>query len=182
MWVANALTLSRIPLAIVFCVTYGYPQWSLGVIAAAALTDALDGAVARRARSRAEAHGLRVSSAGEWLDPVADKIFMAAVVVTLALHGTPIAVVLAICARELAIIPLGIVYRIVRPHVEHAFKADFLGKATTIAQLAAVAGAVIQAPWAAPAAVLAGTIGIAAVIHYAIRRGIGRPRAVSVRE
>lgn len=170
MWVANALTLSRLPLAIVFVVTYGDPRWSISVIAVAALTDALDGTIARRARARASARGQRVSQAGEWLDPVADKLFLATVVVTLALHGTPLSVILAIGARELAIIPLGLAYRVVRPHTEHAFKADALGKATTVAQLAAVASAVAHTGWTEPLAVLAGGLGIAAVAHYVASR------------
>lgn len=170
MWVANALTLSRVPLAIVFCVTYGDPRWSLGVIAVAALTDAFDGAIARRARARACERGERVSSAGEWLDPVADKLFIAAVIAMLALHGTPASVILAIAARELAIIPLGVAYRLVRPHTEHAFKADALGKATTIAQLAAVASAAAHTRWTEPLAMVAGGLGIAAVAHYVVSR------------
>ena len=170
MWVANALTLCRIPLAIAFCLTYGDRRWSLAIIAAAALTDALDGTVARRARARARLQGMPVSSAGEWLDPVADKLFLAAVVAMLAIHGTPVWVILAIAARELAIIPLGIAHRIVRPHTEHAFKADALGKVTTVVQLAAVASAVAGSPWTRHLVVLAGGLGLTAVVHYVIRR------------
>jgi cardiolipin synthase len=175
MWLANLLTLSRIPLAIVFCATYGDRAWSFAVIAAAALTDALDGAVARRARARAELYHRRVSSVGEWLDPVADKVFVVTVAGTLATHGVPLAIVLAVCTRELLVIPLGLVYRLVRPGVEHAFKADAFGKATTIAQMVAVTGLVAQAPWAAAASVIAGALGIAAVAHY-VMRGLARPR------
>jgi hypothetical protein len=88
----------------------------------------------------------------------------------LALDGVPLSVILAIGARELAIIPLGLVYRFAHPHTEHAFKADALGKATTIAQLAAVASAVAHTRWTQPLAVLAGGIGIAAVAHYVVSR------------
>ena len=170
MWLANALTVSRIPLAIAFCLVYPARAWSLGVIAVAALTDALDGSVARRARARAAAHAVRVSSAGEWLDPVADKFFVVMVVGTLAVrHAAPLALGIAICARELVIVPLGIAYRLVRPGVEHAFKADALGKATTVAQLAAVAALVARVSFAPAAAAIAGALGILAAAHYVTR-------------
>jgi cardiolipin synthase len=173
MWLANLLTLTRIPLAIDFWVTYGDPEWSLIILAVAAVTDALDGRVARWAKARAARQGVRVSTAGEWLDPLADKFFVLMVLGAITVHEhTPLIVVTAILARELVIVPLGVIYRLVlmnRPRVEHAFQADSIGKATTIAQLVAVAGLVAHARWAVPVAMAAGVLGIGAALHYVFR-------------
>ena len=68
--------------------------------------------------------------------------------------------------------PLGIVYRVVlvaRPRVEHAFQADALGKATTIAQLFAVVAIVVHSGFAVPLAALACVLGLAASAHYVVR-------------
>src|SRR5262245_29702605 len=114
MWLANALTISRIPLAVVFWLTYGHAAVSVAVIAAAALSDSLDGAIARWARAHARGP---VSTSGEWLDPLADKIFIVVVLATIAVHEhVSLAVVLAVAARELLIIPLGIAYRLTLLH------------------------------------------------------------------
>jgi len=83
MWLANALTLSRIPLAGLFWLTYGDRAWSFAILAVAAITDALDGTFARRARARTPC----ASTAGEWLDPLADKIFVIVVLAAAVCHG-----------------------------------------------------------------------------------------------
>ena len=171
MWLANGLTLARIPLAGVFWLTYGHVAWSMAVIALAAVTDALDGRIARRARARI---GPCASHAGEWLDPVADKVFVFVVLATLVAHAAaPWSVAVLILARELVIVPLGIIYRVVlvaKPPVEHAFQADLLGKATTIAQLFAVLAIVAHAQLLGLSlAIAAGVLGLAAAGHYVIR-------------
>lgn len=66
--VADTLTLVRIPMAVVF-VAFTAPAVRLTALAIAAATDLLDGAIARRFGS---------SRFGVVLDPVADKLFMAA--------------------------------------------------------------------------------------------------------
>jgi phosphatidylglycerophosphate synthase len=168
MWLANALTLSRIPLAAAFCATYGRIGWSLAIIAVAAVTDALDGTFARRAHARGK-HG----TAGEWLDPLADKIFVAAALVTVVVHvPSALPLVLVTCARELVLGPLIVWYRIVRstrPVVPHVFRADALGKATTIAQIVTVVALVAQSSLAMPLALTTGALGLAAVAHYIVR-------------
>jgi phosphatidylglycerophosphate synthase len=170
MWLANALTLARIPLAGVFWLTYGRVEWSIAVIALAALTDALDGRIARRARARI---GPRASRAGEWLDPVADKVFVFVVLATIVSHGAaPWTLAMLVLARELVIVPLGIAYRVAlvaRPHVEHAFQADALGKVTTALQMFAVAAIAANSSLAFPLAGGACIVGLAAAAHYVVR-------------
>jgi len=65
---ADALTMLRIPLAVVF-VAVPTPAVRLAVLALAAVSDFTDGVVARR---------FGASRIGVVLDPVADKLFMAA--------------------------------------------------------------------------------------------------------
>src|SRR5438132_1656276 len=90
-WVtwADVLTALRVPLAVAFPFVH-HPGAQLGVVAAVAVTDFFDGMLARRFGS---------SRAGAVLDPVADKLFMAAAFLTVArsgrLHPIEIAGVLA---------------------------------------------------------------------------------------
>ena len=74
---ANIVSLSRVPLALAFAV---FPAVGvrLAVLAGAAATDLLDGALARR---------LGPSRLGAWMDPVADKIFMLTAFVALGTTG-----------------------------------------------------------------------------------------------
>jgi cardiolipin synthase len=170
MWLANALTLARIPLAGVFWLTYGDRAWSFAIIAAAAVTDALDGTLARRARARTPS----ASTAGEWLDPLADKVFVVCVLAAAATHGTTTwPVVALVCARELLLLPLILAYRITRPCPAHVFQADRLGKITTIVQLGAVVAIVADLAIAPVLVVAACGLGLAAAAHY-VARGLTR--------
>ena len=81
---ANLLSLSRVPLAVVFVwalnagAGWGPP---LLVLLVAGASDALDGWVARRAAAR-QSGGLLVGTAagmGSWLDPICDKLFVSTV-------------------------------------------------------------------------------------------------------
>ena len=171
MWLANALTLSRIPLAGVFWLVYDRPAEALAVLAGAAASDALDGSLARRARARAAAKGERASSSGEWLDPLADKVFVLAAIAAIVAHAPRTLPLVALaCTRELALVPLAAAYRFAARHpIAHAYRADRIGKATTIAQFVTLAGLVARARWAPAAAFLAGALGLAAVGHYVAR-------------
>jgi cardiolipin synthase len=75
---ANQLTLLRMLLIPVFAllVIYGYMGPALSVFLIAALTDALDGLLARRTGQ---------TTLGAWLDPVADKLLVATMFIVLAL-------------------------------------------------------------------------------------------------
>src|SRR6266700_3047194 len=78
-WVtrADVLTALRVPLALLFPFLR-HPAWQLGAVAVAAASDFFDGVLARRFGS---------SRVGGILDPVADKLFMAAAFLTLAGRG-----------------------------------------------------------------------------------------------
>jgi len=168
MWVANALTLSRIPLAAVFWLTYGDLRLSLAIVALAALSDAVDGWVARRAQQRTG----RRSTIGEWLDPLCDKLFIVSTIAAVVVHEQPPApIVVLITARELLLAPLGIVYRIVLAvhPMAHQFRASVLGKATTVVQFFAMLALLLERAWVMPLAILAGALGVAATAQYVVR-------------
>src|SRR3989441_3033067 len=78
-WVTRAdlLTALRLPLAAAFPFVH-QPTWQLALVGAAAASDFFDGMLARRFGG---------SRAGAVLDPTADKVFMAAAVLTLAPPG-----------------------------------------------------------------------------------------------
>lgn len=167
MWLAHALTLSRIPIAVVFWLTYGNAPVSLALVVLAALTDAADGNVARWSKRRTG----NTSTLGEWLDPLADKIFVLLVLGAIQVHDPiPWGIMALIVARELVLVPVAMIYRIV-VHGEHKFKAGVLGKAATIAELAAVCAIILHSPFLLPLAIVAAVLGIGAVISY-IDRGM----------
>lgn len=168
MWLAHALTLARLPLAVGFWLTYGDLRWSVAMVAAAGLTDALDGRVARWSRRRT---GDTSPSAGEWLDPLVDKAFVLVVVGAVQHHApVPWGLIALIVSRELLLIPLAALYRLaVHGRGAHAFQADAFGKAATVAEFAALAALVAYRPALPLLAVAAGVLGVVAVVHY-VRR------------
>lgn len=162
MWLAHALTLSRIPIAVVFWLTYGHQPLSVALVVLAALTDAADGNVARWAKRRTGSQ----STLGEWLDPLADKIFVVLVLAAIQLSDpVPWGLMALIVARELVLVPVAMVYRLV-VHGEHKFKAGVLGKAATIAEFAAVIAIILHSPFLLPLAITAAVLGLGAVATY----------------
>ncbi|HVR64201.1 MAG TPA: CDP-alcohol phosphatidyltransferase family protein [Polyangia bacterium] len=171
----NLLSLARLPLGALFwLVIDDDPADFVGpfaVLAAAAATDVLDGHLARRS-------GV-TSGIGSWLDPICDKLFVAAVLGAIALHRRPPLELLAlIIGRELCQLPLTLTYRLV-PRLHHWLHYDFsaspLGKAATVMQFVAVAALLIDHPLRWEAAWLAFGVGMAALADY-LRRAIGSPR------
>ena len=94
----NKLTLLRVILVPVVCVLIGvglYP-WAAAVFALGALTDFLDGYLARR-------DGL-ITVFGKFLDPVADKLLVLTAMIMLTEKGLlPAWAVVIVAARELAV-------------------------------------------------------------------------------
>jgi phosphatidylglycerophosphate synthase len=172
MWLAHALTLSRIPIALALWATYGDPGRSLALVVLAALTDAADGNVARFLKRR----GRTRPDIGGWLDPLVDKVFVAIVLALVWIRaGEPLVVVL-VGARELLFVPLAAIYAARRPELGR-LHADPIGKAATVAQFAALAAVFAAPAWALPAAAAAAALGLAAIAHYAARLLRARPRA-----
>src|SRR5580765_8634049 len=101
---ANQLTLLRLLLVPVFaiCMIYGLPGWALVTFGVAAVTDALDGLIARRTG--------QLTTLGAWLDPMADKLLLVSTFVMLTLPGLnlvnrfPIWLTVLVISRDIAIV------------------------------------------------------------------------------
>ena len=135
----NALTLVRILLVPVLVValtveTAGGEAIAAIVFAIAALTDGLDGYIARSRHS--------VTTFGKVMDPVADKLMIAAALISLvSLERLAAWVAMVIIAREFAVSGL----RIAAGQQGVVIPASGLGKVKTIVQVVAVL-ALIAAP------------------------------------
>ena len=96
-WIAaapNVLSSLRLGLAVAFPFVPG--SWRLATVIAGALTDWLDGLIARRFHAKSVSGGL--------LDAIADKLFVLSVLVTLAASGEiPWWLVPLVIARDLAV-------------------------------------------------------------------------------
>jgi cardiolipin synthase (CMP-forming) len=101
---ANILTLSRIaaiPLVVAcFWLDRGWSQWlSMSLFVAAGITDYFDGYIARRYH--------QISRLGRFLDPIADKLLVAAALLMLVdlgpLQGVHVLAALIILAREILV-------------------------------------------------------------------------------
>ena len=173
----NLLSLSRLPLGGLFWITLGptttHAVLALGVMALAAGTDILDGTIARR-------RGVSSAGMGSWLDPICDKLFVAAVLAALYFErGVPLWLLAVIVGRELLQLPMVVVYRAfptLRHWLRYDFRASPLGKAATITQFLAI-GALVMGWPAHPLAWGAFALGIIALADY-VRRAIeiGRQR------
>lgn len=159
-WLPDALTLSRVPMGAVAWLLVTWPWALFALMLAAAITDLLDGAIARK---------LKVEGKGAWLDPLCDKLFILAVIAALVWARQPHwLIVVLIALREILQLPLMVLLLGLGHGGRYNFKAAYLGKATTVAQFIALCVLMFGgniAPWALLAAVL----GVLAVGQYAWR-------------
>ena len=95
----NLLTIGRVfavPL-VVWLIVSGEFFWAFWLFSAAAVTDGIDGAIARAWNQRTEL--------GAYLDPIADKTLLASIYVTLAVMGEmPRLVAILVVFRDLVIV------------------------------------------------------------------------------
>ena len=134
MWnLPNTLTVLRIfmvPLLVAVLLTE-FPDkefWGLAIFLLAALTDLMDGIIARRTN--------RITVTGTLLDPVADKLLMSAAFISLVeLNLAPAWMVTVIVGREFAVTAL----RLVALERQVAIAANWWGKAKMGTQVVAVA-------------------------------------------
>ncbi len=126
--VPNTLSLVRVALGVAF--PWLPPPWRLWAVLAAGVSDMLDGAASRALRA--------ASHTGRILDPLADKAFAFAVVVTLLWEGKLGVGELALLGlREVAVF-VGVVWLLIRRDWQglRRLPPSLLGKATTLAQFA----------------------------------------------
>ena len=144
----NLLTCLRVALvpvvAVVILTTPGEWQAGAAVFALAAITDALDGHIARARRC--------ISRFGTFMDPLADKLLVPAALVSLvALNRVAAWVAMVIIAREFAVTGLRL---IAMEQGGHVIPASALGKLKTTPQIAMVLVLILVAGSPAPVDVL----------------------------
>lgn len=173
---ANLLSLSRIPLAAALWIAPTRTSVVLGLVLLAALTDALDGWVARYGRAHRAPPSVPIAKTeerGAWLDPLCDKIFILSLIGVLFVTLRPgLLIMLLLGARELVLVPLLLLYRFFtlrKGPLGIRFRAGWFGKATTVAQFVSLCSLLVGSRHVLPLAVLTAGLGIAAVIEYLIR-------------
>ncbi|KAA0218298.1 hypothetical protein EDM80_00925 [bacterium] len=166
-WLPDVLTLSRLPMAAAVWLVAPWPWALVALMAAAALTDLLDGWAARSL-------GV-MSGRGAWLDPLCDKAFVVSLLGALMLRSAaPWWVFVLIGTREIIQLPLILAYRLIRvlrPRLRFNFRAGLPGKFATVAQFAAVAAVLLQSAVVVLAAV-SSVAGCLAVVHYLRRAAL----------
>ena len=137
--IPNLLTFLRMALIPVFAslLFYGYSGWALFVFVIAGISDGIDGFVARRFNQQSEL--------GTILDPIADKLLMTTAFIILTLPHVlqpvrhlpvPFWVTAAVIGRDVLIIAIAGAINIMTGF--RGFKPSWLGKLSTLVQVAAV--------------------------------------------
>jgi cardiolipin synthase (CMP-forming) len=128
----NFLTLCRIasiPIFLTFLTRQRYTE-ALWVFAAAAVTDGLDGAVARWFDSRTEL--------GAFLDPFADKLMLVSAFVVLTIHGDLPGYLLSVVMIRDIVIVVGYLMISFFTGERVPVRPSYLGKLSTVMQLTCV--------------------------------------------
>lgn len=124
----NSLTVLRILLVPVFVgfLLYEYFDYALVTLLVAAVTDGLDGAIARITDQR--------TRLGEYLDPLADKLLLVSAIVTLSvLHFIPLWAVILVVSRDAILLTGTVLANLTEIDIDIA--PTWLGKGTTLAQI-----------------------------------------------
>ena len=134
---SNQITLLRLVFVPVFAILVmdRHYRAALAVLMAAALSDMLDGAVARLLKQE--------SPLGVALDPIADKILMTTAYITLSLRSAlPWWLTIIVLSRDVAIIMAALAISLVAGY--RPFHPSLVGKASTAAQIATIFAAVCR--------------------------------------
>jgi len=152
---ADVLSFLRIPLAAAF-VLVSHTGWRLAIVGAAAVTDLLDGPVARRRGS---------SAYGPVLDPIADKVFMAGAVGVVAFSGSlHLYEIVGVLLRDIvATLAFAATFFFDQPR---AIPARWSGKAVTVAQILTLVAFLLSSPYLRPIAWGTTAIAVFAIIDY----------------
>jgi cardiolipin synthase (CMP-forming) len=139
---ANQLTILRLIFVpwFVLLILYGHPKTATLVFVLAAITDGLDGLLARKLQQKTEL--------GQFLDPMADKVLLTAAFITLTIPSVPTPLhipawltVLTI-SRDFVIALSALIIHLQTRHSR--FPPTWLGKATTAMQLSTVASCLLS--------------------------------------
>ena len=134
---ANQLTILRMLFVPVFAILliYDHPKAATVVFLLAAVTDGLDGLLARKLQQK--------TVLGSFLDPMADKILLTAAFITLTIPSVPLALHIPTWLTILTIgrdVLIAVSVLVIHMQTSHSqFPPSFLGKCTTAVQLLVVA-------------------------------------------
>jgi cardiolipin synthase len=166
---ANQITILRlafIPFFAILVVAQKY-RAALAVLTAAALSDVVDGTLARLLKQE--------TPLGVALDPIADKVLMTTAYLTLSFRDAlPWWLTILVIGRDVGIIITALLISLVAGY--RPFRPTILGKASTAAQVATVFAAVsfqahvpfVQGGMVHFCVYLAAALTVASGIHYAI--------------
>ena len=136
MTLPNKLSIVRIflvPLLVAVLVTHFSTPLALGIFLLAALTDWLDGYIARRSK--------QITTLGKLLDPMADKLLISAALISLVEIGlAPAWIVVVIVSREIAITGL----RSVAASQGAIIAASKMGKYKTVSEIIAISFLILE--------------------------------------
>jgi cardiolipin synthase len=145
--IPNIITLIRIlltPLFVIFLIQ-GYYRKALAVFVLAGLSDLADGLIARVWHQK--------SRLGSYLDPLADKLLMAASFVTLSVYRQiPPWLTVVVISRDLALALGVLIYRLA--DIPLVIKPSLAGKWTTTLQVSTVFLVLVGKLWPVPHLVL----------------------------
>ncbi len=175
--IPNLITALRILLVfpVIYLLFQHRFEWALGLFLLAGISDGIDGFLARR-------FGWR-SRLGSILDPLADKLLMISVFLTLGwLELAPWWLVAAVLLRDLVIVLGGLAYHVLIG--EYAMEPALISKLNTTAQIALVLGLLASQIWPLPGELVQGLIYLVAAttllsgLHYVLAWGGRAWRAV----
>jgi len=164
----NSLTVLRILLVPVFVglLLYGHYDIALIILLIAALTDILDGMVARMTNQR--------TRLGEYLDPLADKLLLMSAIVTLSvLHFIPIWAVIVVVSRDAILLAGTILANLTEIDID--ISPTSLGKGTTFAQICYVIAMMLQVNGQVPVFLVDALLWVMVImtvgsgVHYLLR-------------
>jgi cardiolipin synthase (CMP-forming) len=143
-WTApNQITLLRlifIPFVII-TVFDGQWTWALGLLIAAALSDALDGLLARVLQQQ--------TMLGQYLDPIADKLLLSSLFLVLSfVKKVPWKYTILVFSRDLCIVATAVVLYATVGFRD--FRPSIYGKLSTASQIAAIFFVVLAQVWRVP--------------------------------
>lgn len=127
----NFITILRIVLIpfFIIAVVYGYQLFAIGIFVAAAITDALDGFIARAFNMQTQL--------GTYLDPIADKLLLMSSIIVMTVVGkVPLWLVILIVSRDVIILTGCILIYLLYDNLP--VRPSILGKATTFLQLSLI--------------------------------------------
>jgi len=184
MTIPNQITIGRIlliPIFVVFAIYYGrtasagHPDETLrlatiGVFLVAALSDGIDGWLARRYHLK--------SRLGAVLDPIADKGLMLTAIITLSVtkwpYELPVWYPVLVIARDIIIVTGCVVLRWLNDHLE--VRPSMMGKTSTFLQMLTVSVVMLQWRSAEIIVWISGVVTLLSGIGY-LAEGIGQLHA-----